>query len=346
MRFEIGERSVGDGAPCFVVGEIAQTHDGSVGAAHSYIDAVARTGADAIKFQTHIAEAESTPGEPFRVKFSPQDTSRYDYWKRMEFSEQQWGDLAAHAHECGLEFLSSPFSLEAVELLERVGVRAWKIGAGEVTNLPMLRRIASTKKPVLLSSGLSSWQELDAAVSAVRAEGAPVAVFQTTTAYPCPPEQLGLNVIAELRSRYQCPVGLSDHSATTYAGLAAVTLGANILEVHVTFSRECFGPDVAASVTTDELCDLIKGARFIERALRSPVDKDRMSEQLGDLKRLFGKSIVAAKDLALGRTIEASDLAFKKPGTGIPVSRRDEVIGRRLRRAVPRNMLLTEDDLE
>ena len=329
-----------------MVAEIAQTHDGSLGTAHAYIDAVARVGADAIKFQTHIAAAESTPGEPFRIKFSRQDASRYDYWKRMEFTETQWRELAEHAAASNLIFLSSPFSIAAVELLDRVGVPAWKIGAGEVSNLPMLERIARTKKPVLLSSGLSSWQELDAAVEIARTSHAPVAVFQTTTAYPCPPEQLGLNVLAEIRDRYACPVGLSDHSATIFAGLAAATLGANLLEVHVTFSRECFGPDVIASITIDELGTLVRGIRFIEAALAHPVDKDRMAEQLAGLKQLFGKSIVTATSLPAGHTLVADDLAYKKPGGGLPAARRDHVVGRRLRRSVEADHFLSEEDFE
>jgi N,N'-diacetyllegionaminate synthase len=341
----IGERRVGVGAPCFVVAEIAQTHDGSLGTAHAYIDAVAGTGADAIKFQTHIADAESTPGEQFRVKFSRQDASRYDYWKRMEFSEAQWAGLAAHAAEKGLVFLSSPFSDAAVDLLDRIGVPAWKIGAGEVTNHPMLQRVARTKKPVLLSSGLSSWSDLDAAIAVLREHGAPICVFQTTTAYPCPPEKLGLNVLAELRARYACPVGLSDHSATIFAGLAAVTLGANLLEIHVTFSRECFGPDVIASITTDELATMVRGIRFVETALAHPIDKDAMAGELGELKVLFGKSIVAARDLAAGEVVTDDAVAYKKPGTGIPAARRDEVIGKRLVRAVAANTQLREDDL-
>src|SRR5215212_12279353 len=138
-------------ARCLIIGEVAQAHDGSLGTAHAYIDAAARAGADAIKFQTHIAAAESTPGEPFRVKFSRQDASRYDYWKRMEFSEAHWAGLVQHAAEKGLVFLSSPFSMQAVELLERLGVPAWKVGAGEVSNLPMLERLAASGKPVILS---------------------------------------------------------------------------------------------------------------------------------------------------------------------------------------------------
>jgi N-acetylneuraminate synthase len=331
---------------CLIVGEIAQTHDGSLGSAHAYIDAVANAGADAIKFQTHIAAAESTPGEPWRVKFSRQDATRYDYWKRMEFSEEQWRGLAGHANERGLIFLSSAFSPEAVELLERVGAPAWKVGAGEVSNLPLLAKMARTGKPVILSSGMSDWDELDAAVNCVRENGASVAVLQCTTAYPCPPEKLGLNVIAKLRERYNCHAGLSDHSGTIYAGLAAATLGAKMIEVHVAFSRECFGPDVIASITSPELKQLVEGVRFIERAMANPVDKRAMAEEMSELRRVFGKSIVAARDLKAGDRIAAEDIAFKKPGSGIPAARFYEVINRRLKRAVAANTLLSEDDLD
>ncbi|MGE0887139.1 MAG: N-acetylneuraminate synthase family protein [Blastocatellales bacterium] len=335
-----------DDAPCLIIGEIAQTHDGSLGTAHAYIDAVANAGANAIKFQTHIAAAESTPGEPWRVKFSKQDETRYDYWRRMEFTSEQWRGLAEHAGDRGLIFLSSAFSFEAVEILEKVGAPAWKVGAGETSNLPLLKVMARTGKPVILSSGMSDWDELDLAVACVRENGSRVAVLQCTTSYPCPPEKLGLNVLAELRNRYQCPVGLSDHSGTIYAGLAAATLGAKIIEVHVTFSRECFGPDVIASITTVELRQLVEGVRFIETALAHPVNKKEMAESLSELKRVFGKSIVSARDLSAKHQITIGDIALKKPGTGIPAAQYEKVIGRTLRRNVKADALLSEEDFE
>lgn len=331
---------------CLIVAEVAQAHDGSLGTAHAYIDAAAQAGADAIKFQTHIAAAESTPGEPWRVKFSRQDATRYDYWRRMEFTEEQWFGLAAHAAERGLIFLSSAFSFEAVELLERVGIPAWKVGAGETSNIPLLEKMAATGKPVILSSGMSGWEELDAAVNCVRANGAPVAVLQCTTAYPCPPEKLGLNVIGELRQRYNCPVGLSDHSGTIYAGIGAATLGANIIEVHITFSRQGFGPDVPASITPKGLKQLVAGVRFIERALGNPVDKQAMAESFTELRQVFGKSVVAARALPAGHRLTVSDLAFKKPGTGIPAARYREVLNRQLRRDVTADTLFSEEDFE
>ncbi|QQS47118.1 MAG: N-acetylneuraminate synthase family protein [Acidobacteriota bacterium] len=332
--------------PCLIVAEIAQTHDGSLGTAHAYIDAVARTGARAIKFQTHIAAAESTPGEPWRVKFSPQDETRYDYWKRMEFTPEQWSGLAEHARRKGLIFLSSAFSFEAVELLEELDVPAWKAGAGEISNLPLIRKMAETGKPVILSSGMSDWDELDAAVNCVRQAGAKVAVLQCTTSYPCPPEKLGLNVIEQLDDRYHCPVGLSDHSGTIYAGIAAVTLGARIIEVHVAFSRECFGPDVSSSITTAELSRLVEGVRFVERALNNPVDKTEMAKGMTDLRLTFGKSVVARRDLPAGHVLTINDLTLKKPGTGIAPSRINELIGKKLATGVKTDQLLSETDFD
>lgn len=343
--FTLGSHRVGAGAPTFVIAEVAQAHDGSLGAAHAYIDAVAGTGAHAIKFQTHIAAAESTPGEPWRVKFSRQDATRYDYWKRMEFTPEQWVGLAEHARDQGLVFLSTPFSFAAMDLLDPL-VPAWKVGSGETTNGPMIERMAATQRPVLLSSGMASWAELDEAVRIVRAGSAPLAVFQCTTAYPCPPEKTGLNVIGELLERYGCPVGLSDHSATIYAGLAAVSLGARLLEVHVTLSRAGFGPDTGSSLTPDEIAHLVRGARFIEAAIAHPVDKDRAAADLEPLKRTFGKSVVAARDLAAGQVLGAADLALKKPGTGIPAARLGSLLGRRVRRALPLDTLIAETDLD
>jgi len=328
-----------------IVAEVAQAHDGSLGMAHAFIDAIAAAGADAVKFQTHIAGAESTPGEPWRVKFSLQDATRFEYWKRMEFTEDQWHGLKAHADERGLQFLSSPFSFEAVDLLERVGVAAWKVASGE-TNIPMLDRMLDTGRPIILSTGMSTLHEIDAAVEYVKAHGVPLTVLQCTTAYPCPPEKIGLNMLSVFRDRYQCAVGLSDHSGTIYAGLAAATIGIDMLEVHVTFSRQMFGPDVPASVTIDELRQLVEGVRFIEIMNANPVEKDSIAEEMLPLRQMFTKSVVATTDLAEGTILQAQHLTAKKPGTGIPVERMPELIGQRLVRSVQAGALLTEEDLE
>jgi N,N'-diacetyllegionaminate synthase len=332
--------------PCLIIAEVAQAHDGSLGLAHAFIDAAASAGAGAVKFQTHIAAAESTPAEPFRVHFSRQDATRYDYWKRMEFTEDQWRGLAEHARERGLLFLSSPFSPEAADLLLRLGVPMWKVASGEVSDSPLFERIAASGLPVLLSTGMSAMAEIDAAVERLRARGLPVTVLQCTTAYPCPPEQIGLNLIPFFRGRYGGPVGLSDHSGTIYPGLAAATLGIEALEVHLTLSREMFGPDVPASLTTAELKQLVDGVRFIETMLAHPVDKDEMAQTMQPLRDLFTKSVVARCALPAGTVLAAHDLAAKKPGTGLPAARLPELVGRRLRRALAADEMLQESDLD
>ena len=331
---------------CLIVGEVAQAHDGSLGQAHAYIDAIAAAGADAVKFQTHIAAAESTPGEPWRVPFSRQDASRYDYWRRMEFTEPQWAELKKHADERNLKFLSSPFSLEAVDLLSRVGVWAWKIASGEVTNPLALTKMAETKRPFILSTGMSTFAEIDDAVAMVRRTGQPLTVLQCTSRYPCPPEEVGLNLLAEFRKRYNCEVGLSDHTGSIYAGLAATALGANMVEVHVTFSRDMFGPDVPVSLTLPELRMLVDGTRAIRAMLDHPVNKDEAAAGLEPIRQLFQKSVALRRPLPKGTVLTANDLTGKKPGTGIPVSKLGELVGKRLVRDVREDELLTWDDAE
>jgi N-acetylneuraminate synthase len=337
----IGPRPIGDGAPPLIIGEVAQAHDGSLGMAHAYVDAIADAGCDAVKFQTHIAAAESTPREAFRVAFSRQDATRSDYWRRMEFTPEQWRGLMDHAQQRGLLFLSSPFSFEAADLLEALGVPAWKVGSGEIDNAPFLRRLARTGRPVLLSSGLADWEALDRAVGIVRTAGADPAVFQCTTAYPCPPERLGLNVLAELRARYGVPVGMSDHSANVAAGIAAVALGADLVEVHVVFHRGCFGPDATSSLTPDDLRRLVDGCRFVHTALGHPVEKRPDPA----LRALFGRSVVARRDLPAGTVLRAEDLALKKPGGGLPPDRLDGLVGLVLLRDLSADEALGEGDV-
>lgn len=333
-------------APAFVIAEVAQAHDGSLGTAHAYIDAVAKTGADAVKFQTHIAAEESSELDTWRVKFSRQDATRFDYWKRMEFTGSQWVELKQHAEEKGLVFLSSPFSLAAIRLLERIGVPAWKVASGEVTNRLFLDAMIATKKPVLVSSGMSYLEEMDVTMALLKSAGSPAAVFQCTTAYPCPPERIGLNQVSELIQRYGCPIGLSDHSGTSYPSLAAVTLGARLIEVHITFSREMFGPDVSASLTTDEFAKMVEGIRFIERMKASPMVKNASAETMEPLRRMFGQSLVAATDLEAGAELARDHLSCRKPGHGISAADIESVIGRKLKHAVKAAQFLSADDFQ
>lgn len=338
-------KPVGEGK-CLIIGEVAQSHDGSLGTAHAFVDAIADAGADAVKFQTHIAHAESTPAEPWRVKFSRQDETRYEYWQRMEFTKEQWRGLKEHAENRGLLFLSTPFSDEAVDLLAEIGMTVWKVASGEVGNSVMLNRLLDFNQPIILSSGMSDWDELDGAVKSVKNSGNPLAVLQCTSAYPCPPESVGLNMLKVFGDRYDCAVGLSDHSGKIYAGLAAAALGAEVLEVHVAFSREMFGPDVPASVTTAELRQLVEGTRQIEKIIANPVNKDAMATELSPLRNLFTKSVVAGADLPAGTVLRAEHLQLKKPGTGLSASKLPELIGRQLRRDLKTDEMLLPQDVD
>jgi N-acetylneuraminate synthase len=331
---------------CLIIAEVAQNHDGSLGMAHAFVDAVADTGADAVKFQTHIARAESTPAEPWRVPLGTQDASRFEYWKRMEFSPEQWQGLKDHADQRGLVFLSSPFSLEAVDLLHRIGVKAWKIASGEVSNQPMLERMAETNLPLILSTGMSRLAELDRLMEWAKARAPAVAILQCTSMYPCPPDKIGINMIPLFRRRYETYAGLSDHSGTIFPGLASVALGADVLEIHVTLSREMFGPDVSSSITTTELNQLVTGVRFIEGMLDAPVDKDHMASELSPVREIFSKSIVAREDLSAGTVLDEKSLCVKKPGGGLAPDRLPEVLGRVLVRDLKADEKLTDLHLE
>ena len=344
--FLIGDTAVGDAAPCLVIAEVGLAHDGSLGTAHAYIDAVAAAGADAVKFQTHEAEAEGTADETFRTPVFPQDATRTDYWRRTAFTRDQWAALKKHAEGTGMLFLSTPFSQAAVRLLRELDVKAWKVGSGETNNPLLLEELASGGEPVLLSTGMSYTSEVDTAVRFFQNRGVPIALLQCTNRYPCPPEHLGLNVISEYRLKYGIPVGFSDHSGEIAPGLAAVTLGAKILEVHVTWHKDSFGADVKASLTIESLRDLIRGVRLLEQALAAPVDKDAEAGRLESMRTLFTKGLVAKTDLPQGTIIQREDIDAKKPCTGVPAASYESVIGKRTLRALRKDEPIRLTDVQ
>jgi len=328
-----------------VIAEIAQAHDGSLGILHSYIDALAGSGVDAVKFQTHIADAESSADEPFRIKFSYEDATRYDYWKRMEFTLQQWKDIKKHCNDVGLEFISSPFSNAAVDLLETLEVKRYKVGSGEITNHLLLEKIALTKKPVILSSGMSDWNELDEAVEIFRKKNIDTTVLQCTSAYPSTPEQWGLNVIAELKNRYKTKTGFSDHSGNIFASLAAAALGAEVFEFHVAFHKKIFGPDTKASIHIDEVKTLTEGIQQIQTALKNNIEKSDV-KAMKPLKDIFEKSIAVNQKLSAGTLIRFEHLEAKKPkGKGIAANEYKNIIGKKIIREKGQWDFLNPDDI-
>ena len=330
----------------YTIAEIGQAHDGSLGLLHSYIDAVAKTGVSAIKFQMHIAEAESSEFESFRIKFSYEDDTRFDYWKRMEFTLVQWKAIKKHCDELNLDFLCSPFSNLAVDWLEEIGVKCYKIGSGEVNNLLLLEKIAKTKKPIILSSGMSSYEELDKTVEFLNTKNIKFSILQCTTSYPTHPENYGLNVIQELKERYQVKVGFSDHSAKISTGIAAVALGAEILEFHVVFDKEMFGPDAKSSLTIKETKKLVHAVNEIAIAQNNPINKNDNSNY-NELKQIFEKSLAINKDLYKGFEIKFEDLEAKKPkGFGILASEFEKYIGKKLKVSKNKWDFLNIEDFE
>ena len=329
----------------FVIAEIAQAHDGSVGILHSLLEAAAEAGVDAVKFQIHIAEAESSDKEPFRINFSHVDATRFDYWDRMGLPLEQWCKIKQRCEDLNVEFLATPFSNAAVDLLEELDVKRYKVGSGDVGNPLLIEKIARTKKEVLLSTGLGTFDEIDRTVSILKSHNCPYGLFQCTTKYPTAAEDIGLDWISKLRNKYQCPVGLSDHSGTTYAGLGAVAVGAAAVETHITFDKRMFGPDAPASLTIDELSDLVNGIRFLEKARGKGLDKSA-DDSKQDLRRMFGKSLAVNRPMKKGEIISFDDLEGKKPAdAGIPIESLDSVVGQKLVCDKHKWDFLQQDDL-
>ena len=327
-----------------IIAEIAQAHDGSLGQAHAFIDALGKCGVDYIKFQTHIAEYESSFDEPWRIQFSYEDKLRFDYWKRMEFTYFEWKELYAHVKSVGAEFLGTPFSLEAFEMLKGIGVSDWKIASGEVANPLITDAVAATHRPVFLSTGMSNYSELDRVVG--KFDKDLLTLMQCTTKYPTPLTEVGLNILLEMRDRYGCKVGLSDHSGTVFPGMAAVSLGASSVEVHACMSKYDFGPDTDSALEIDSIKWLVEGIRSIEEMLNNPVDKEIMYDRQKEHRYIFTKSFFAQKDIEKGETITIDNIGVRKPMIGIPASDAEEVLGKRAGRAIKKSEWIKAEDID
>ncbi len=323
-----------------IIAEIGSVHDGSFGNALKLIEAAARCGADVVKFQTHIAEAETLKDAPMPPYFKGEP--RFEYFKRTGFSDEQWSELRSACHRADVLFSSSPFSLEAVDLLERIGIDLYKVPSGEVTNIPLLEKLSSTGKPVLLSTGMSDWEEIDAAVHVLE-QGGPLCVMQCTSQYPTPPEKAGINLISEILERYACIPGYSDHTRGSAASFAAAALGARVIEKHFAFSRLMYGSDALNSMEPDEFEQFCSGLKDIWTMLDNPVDKNNLDD-VREMKTIFQKSIVAARRIEKGHVITEQDLAFKKPGDGIPAASYRMILGKRASKTIPEDTKLTESD--
>jgi len=336
---KLGTHKIGPGKKPFIIAEIAQSHDGSFGQAMAFIDIAADCGADAVKFQTHIADEESTIREPWRIKFSHQDKTRFAYWNRISFTKGLWIRLKKHAEKKKLVFLSSPFSEVAVNLLNDIGIVAWKVASGEVYNENLLECIESTSKPIILSSGLSNLSLCKKLIKRFQSKNIPVALLHCTTMYPTPPKEIGMNIFEDMKKDLQnnLPLGLSDHSGKIAPSIIAAYLGASIIEVHLTMHKKMFGPDVSSSLDPEGFSELVRSVNFAYRMSQSKIKKSHQLKNLKKMKNIFGRSLVFDKNLKKGYVIKKTDISYKKPGGGLSYENLKFFLGKKLKKNVLKN---------
>ncbi len=300
-----------------IVAEIGLTHDGNINKAFKLIRLSKKAGADIVKFQTHFAKFESTYDEPFRVKISNKFKSRYDYWKKTEFKKSQWKKIIQYCKRSNIIFATSPFSVEAVRIMRELGCKNWKIGSGEVFSKSLILEILKKNDGLIFSTGMSTWIDIQKNYELVKKKlGKNFAVLQCTTEYPNSVKKVGLNVIMDMKKKFSCHVGLSDHTGSIFPSIAALSLGADMVEIHVCTSKKLKGPDISSSVTFEEF-EIIRNARDeIYQMISNPMNKNKLSSSQKKYKKIFGKSVAIKHDLKKGEKIRISNLTLKKPGTG------------------------------
>lgn len=339
MKIKIGKNLIGDGCPVFIIAEAGINHNGDIEKAMLLIDEAVKCGADAVKFQTHLPEKEMLK-DAFTADYV--GDSLFDILKKVELSKEDHIKLKKYAEEKGILFLSTAFSREAADLLEEINVKAYKIGSGEMTNLPLIEHIAKKGKPMFISTGMSILEEIKETVDLVKKLNNNFIILHCTSSYPTKYEDVNLKVIEQLREEFKTPVGLSDHSLGIYTSLAAVVLGACVLEKHFTISREWPGPDQKASIEPRELKALVQGVRAIKKALGNI---KKINDDEVPIKKMARESVVSLKDISSGTVIEKDMVWVKRPGTGIPAKDLSEIIGCRTKRNIKANQLISWKDL-
>jgi N,N'-diacetyllegionaminate synthase len=328
----------------FIIAEAGVNHNGDIGLAKQLVDAALVAGADAVKFQTFKADQVVT-GEAERAEYQKKnvpdkDESQLEMIKRLEISFADFKELKIYCDRKGIAFLSSPFDLESIDFLGQLNVPYFKIPSGEITNLPFLRKIGQWHKKVILSTGMATLGETEKAIEILNEAGArDLILMHCTTNYPTPPEEVNLLAMKTLQQAFGLPVGYSDHTMGTVVPVAAVTLGARVIEKHFTLDCSLEGPDHKASLEPSEFKDMIEAIRIIEKALGTGIKKPATSELqiMKDVRR----SIVASCDISAGDVINESNITVKRPGTGISPMMWDIIIGRKARCDILKGMLLT-----
>jgi N,N'-diacetyllegionaminate synthase len=343
----LGGRSIGPTGQCFIIAEAGVNHNGSLDAALRLVDIAHASGADAVKFQTFSADALAAPDTPkaeYQRQGQSDSESQLQMLRRLELSHGEQAIVFNRCRELGILFLSSPFDEESATFLNNLGVPAFKIGSGELTNLPLLEHVARMGKPIILSTGMADLNEVEAAVVAIAREGnPPLVLLQCVSNYPANPLDVNLRAMATMRDAFQVLVGYSDHTIGAEVSLAAVALGAAVIEKHFTSDRELAGPDHRASMEPDDLAALVLAIRNIEAALGNGIKIPAASEK--DTAAVARKSLVAAVDLPAGTVLTETVIAIKRPGTGLAPSLRSTLVGRIARVPIPRGTVLSVDML-
>ncbi len=340
--FVIGKAMIGTGR-CFVIAEAGVNHNGNVDQAVALVDAAADCGADAVKFQTFSADRLATGDAP-KARYQERDpaVSQRDMLRGLEIDEEVHRRLSARATERDIVFLSSPFDELSADLLEAIDVAAYKVPSGELTNIPLLRHIAMKRRPMIVSTGMATLDEVRNAIEAIEGiDPEPIALLHCVSAYPAEPHEANLRAMTTLREAFGVPVGWSDHMLGIEVALAAAALGAAIIEKHLKLDRALPGPDHAASLEPREFAQMVRDIRSIEAALGSGMKQPTAAEL--EIAAVARKSIVAARPIEQGHLLSAEDLVLRRPGTGLPPAMLEQVIGRRIKRAVDEGVLLQEE---
>jgi len=341
---EIGPYKVGRGHRPLVIAEAGINHNGKLEMAKEMVKVAKEAGADIVKFQTHIAEAEMLSDRDLSSEAGSHVTrSLFDIMSECSLSLEDHIELKKETEKLGILFLSTPFSIEAVELLEKVGVPAYKIGSGEVSNLPYIKYIAKKGKPIILSTGTATWEEVVKAVDAIKNDVPGFVLMQCTSNYPTPYENVNLGVIDKMREEFQVPVGLSDHCTGNYACFGAIAKGACVVEKHFTLSRSLPGIDQKSSIEPHELKDLVGGVGAIAAALG---EKKELNEEALKVRHGFSESVVTTAPIKKDEEFkEHINLWVKRPGSGIPSYELPNIVGKRASRNLPENYLLKPEDI-
>jgi N-acetylneuraminate synthase len=339
----VAGRAIGGGSPCFVIAEAGVNHNGDVEIAERLVAVAAAAGADAVKFQTFAAERLATTQAPkaeYQREAGDAGESQYEMLRRLELSPDAHRRLMERCRQQGVLFLSTPFDEQCADLLEELGVAAFKLPSGEVTNLPFLSHVAQKGRPLIISTGMSSLADVERAVQCVEESGNPdFVLLHCVSSYPAAAVDANLRAMRTLAEAFGKPVGFSDHTEGLEVALAAVALGACVIEKHLTLDRTLAGPDHRASAEPTEFAALVQGIRRVEQALGDGRKRPRPSEAA--VAVAARRSLVAARDLSAGTLLTEDLILSLRPGTGLPPSRRPELVGRRLRVAVAAGTLLT-----